>query len=364
MSAPWRWLADLLRVDRPLLPDIAASPRPWVVLSGTILVGVLAGLAAYLLPHPITLGGVGVGDIGPPAISGKLFLDGASPYQVTLKGVAITLYPFTTSLALMPLLLVSPKLWAPLFAAIVSAALAWAILRRGEPWRLLIFLSLPFWSALYSVQWSPLFAAALLAPAFLPAAAVKPQLGVVLALCGRWTRTNIAATIAFVALSVVLLPVWPLQWIRQGRFDLYEGRSPVLVGIGIVLLSCLFLWRDGRGRLLLAASIVSQRYFYDQLLLFVIPRNAMQMVMLLAASWAGAAVCYGAGWWVPKSGVQEATVWHATIVTIFLPCLAMVWVDRVKGGAAETGSGMDAVDRVDVVDKVDPVDKVDGHIVT
>jgi len=181
-----------------------------------------------------------------------------------------------------------------------------------------------------SVQWSPLFAAALLLPALLPVAVVKPQLGVVLALAGRWRVRELAVVASFLLLSVVLLPSWPLQWIRQGKLDQYEGRIPILVGAGVLLASCLFLWRSGRGRLVLGMSLIGQRYFYDQLLLFLVPKNVVEMIVLLSTSWAGAAACYGLGWYVPVSGVQDPRVWHATIATIFLPCLVMVWMEKAR----------------------------------
>lgn len=323
-------LSAFLRTDEPLVGP--ARPRYPLArtLSLAVLIGILAGAVSTFIPHPITLGGVGVGDIGPPVVSGKLYLDGRSPYQVSLKGVEITLYPFTTSLALSPLLLLSPQWWAPVFVVIVSAALAFAILTRGEIWRLLVFLSLPFWSAIHSVQWSPLFTAALLLPALLPVAIVKPQLGVVLAVSGRWRRRDVIVAATFFLLSVVLLPTWPMQWLRQGRLDQYEGRIPLLIGVGIVGVTCVYLWRNGRARLLLVMSIISQRYYYDQLLLFLIPRGPVQMAVLVATSWTGAAICWFAGWWVPASGVQDARVWQMTTASIFLPCLVMVWMEWWK----------------------------------
>lgn len=325
-----RLLESLFRLDRPLVAPAVAPARFDLVVVASILLGLLAGIATSMLPSTITLGGVGVGDIGPPLVGTKLFLDGQSPYQVRLGAVAITLYPFTTSIALAPLLLLAPKLWAPAFVAVITALLAFSILVRGEPWRLLMLLSVPYWSAVYSVQWSPVFAAALLLPALLPVAVVKPQLGLVLALSGRWRRRELVVAFAFVAISVALLPSWPILWIRQGRLAEYAGRSPVLLGIGVLLLSAAFLWRDGRARLLLGMSLIAQRYFYDQLLLFLIPRNATQMLVLLGASWAGALTAYDRRWWVPASGVQETSVWHVAVITIFLPCLVMVWLDRKR----------------------------------
>src|SRR5215212_3153186 len=126
------------------------------------------------MPHPIRLGGVGVGDIGLPLAGIAQFEAGGSPYDIRLRGHAPALYPFTTMLMLWPLKLV-PLRWAvPLFVGLSSSALAFAIARKGEPWQLLMFLSPAFWSAVQSVQWSPLLTAAVLLPPLLPLALAKP----------------------------------------------------------------------------------------------------------------------------------------------------------------------------------------------
>ena len=93
-----------------------------------------------------------------------------------------------------------------------TAAFAWALAAGRAWWRLAALLSVPFLMALYSVQWSPLFTAALLVPALLPLAVVKPQLGLALAAAGRWTwRTVVTAAGIVVASNGYVMKISPRQ---------------------------------------------------------------------------------------------------------------------------------------------------------
>lgn len=303
-----------------------------------LLIAVAGGGAAAWMPHPIRLFGVGVGDIGLPLAGIAQFERGGSPYDVRLQGSANAMYPFTTSLFLWPFRLVPLKLVVPLFVGLCTFCLAWGVLRNGQPWQLLIFLTPAYWSAVKSVQWSPLLTAALLVPALLPLAVVKPQLGIVLAAAGRWSWRTVAATLGLVALSLMVWPSWPIAWLRHGQLGTYSGVSPLLVIPGPLLLLALLRWRSRTGRLMLAMSVIAQRYFYDQLPLYLVPRSLRQMLLLLASSWAGVAAVLLLGWVHVDSGVQRKVVWAVVIVTLFLPALAMTLMNereaRTSGVAA------------------------------
>ena len=66
---------------------------------------------------------------------------------------------------LWPLTWLPMKLIVPAFIGLASAALAYGLTHQQKAWRLLLFLSPPFWAAIESVQWSPLVTASLLLPA-------------------------------------------------------------------------------------------------------------------------------------------------------------------------------------------------------
>jgi hypothetical protein len=288
------------------------------------LIGVIAAIVAFVLPHPITLGGVGIGDIGPPIVGMAQFLHGGSVYAVAVRAGRLASYPFTTMLVLSPFVLVPVRLVAALFCGVVSLALAEGIRRNGSPWQLLLFATPSYAAALYAVQWSPLLTAALLAPALLPFAVVKPQIGIALVAAGRWSwRTAVAAS-AIILLSIAIFPRWPLIWQKQGSLNTYLGRPPLLIGPGLLLLASVYAWRRWKGRTVLAMSLVPQRFFYDQLLLFVAPESVWQMALMLATSWAAFGVSYAAGWWAPRSGAQDPRAWVAVVLGFHLPAAAIV----------------------------------------
>jgi hypothetical protein len=289
-----------------------------------VAIGLSAAFAAAAMRHPIRLGGVEVGDIGLPLAGMVQFQAGGSPYELRLRGHAHPYYPFTTMVALWPLTLVPLRMAVPLFVGLTSAALAYAIARKGEWWQLLMFLSPAYWAAVQSVQWSPALTAALLLPPLLPLMLVKPQLGVVLAVSGKWSKWPLIGTIAFGLLSLVVWPVWPLEWLRHGNLRTFIGTSPVTVLPGILLLLAAIAWRTREGRLLLAMSLVAQRYFYDQLPLYLVARTWRQMLLLLVASWAMVAVLWRMGLVDTMSGMQHVAVWRALVTCLFLPALGIV----------------------------------------
>jgi hypothetical protein len=196
-----------------------------------------------------------------------------------------------------------------------------------------LFLSPAYWSAVLSVQWSPLLTAAILLPPLLPFAVVKPQLGVVLAACGRWSKGTVLGALALVAVSLIVRPAWPAEWLEHGNLQTFNGVSPVTVLPGVVLLSAVLAWRTREGRLLLAMSVVVQRYLYDQLPLYLVARTWRQLLLLLATSWTAVIVLLATRRVDPMSGAQDIEAWRALIVALFLPALGIVLKDVATSGA-------------------------------
>lgn len=323
-------VAAVFRAAWRRLPRVAdeapAGRRPPAVVRLTValLAATLAALATWWMPHGITLGGEPVGDIGPPLVSLRLLTAGHDPYDLALASGDLAQYPATTMLVLAPLAALPVPSWAPVFAAVTTGLLAWAMLRSGHWWRLLALLSVPYLMALHSVQWSPVFTAALLLPGLLPVAVAKPQLAVALVAAGQWRRTTLAVTALLVTVSFVVRPSWPLEWLASGVFGLYDSRIPLLVGPGFVLAAALLFLRSRRGRLLAAMVCIPQRFYYDPLLLFVIPTTWRQMLFLLTCSWGGALWCLQSGWWSPASGIQVPRVWIVVVLSLHLPALLLL----------------------------------------
>jgi len=289
-----------------------------------LLIGIAAGMAAYVMPHGMRLNGVEIGDIGPTLAGMQSFLHGGSPYEIGIRRGAVSKYPFMAMLVVAPLLLVPLRLAAPLFCGVSAGLLGYGILREGKRWRLLLFLSAPFVASLHSVQWTPLLTAALFIPPLLALFSVKPQIGLALVAAGRWNRVAILGGAALVLLAFVVDPHWPRDWLAHLSPEQHHGSSPLLVVPGFLLAAAALTVRAREGRLLLAQAIPPQRYFYDQLPMLLVPRTAGQMVLLVAASWIAPAVSIGLRWWDPTSGAQDLRTWTLYIVTFHLPALAMV----------------------------------------
>jgi hypothetical protein len=264
------------------------------------------------------------GDIWFPLCAANLMLAGEDPYggpcTVSWEGKTYPSNPLTTVLVVLPLLPWKDGIAGPLFIGLSSALLAGGLLREGQWWRLLVFLSAPYWSALFVVQWSPLLLALLFFPSLLPLTLAKPHIGLPVFLM-RFTPLRALLCAAFGVLTLLIDPSWPLRWLPQTRS--YGGYIPLLVfPIGLALLAALWRWRQEGGRFLLLMSLVPQRGFYDALLLWYLPRTPVQMVGLTLASWIGYAA-------VGVVGVPLLVVG-----SVYGPALLLVLTAR-EGGAGD-----------------------------
>ncbi|HKY98690.1 MAG TPA: hypothetical protein VJL35_12595 [Gemmatimonadaceae bacterium] len=165
------------------------------------------------------------------------------------------------------------------------------------------------------------------------AATVIPSLGFVLpakpnlGLSGFAALANRRAIIGCVvtlSLSLLLQPTWPVEWLMElKRRTPGNYGSPLLVTGGFLLLSALFRWRRPEARLLLAMSILPQSLlFYDQLILWLVPKTRIESALLGITSYAG--------WFLATRLIHGSTsdvskvYGPAILLTIYLPCLIMV----------------------------------------
>jgi hypothetical protein len=223
-------------------------------------------------------------------------------------------YPLTAGLFALPFVRLQPEVAAGLFYGLSSALLAFGLTRHGYR-RLMIFLAYPYWAGLLTVQWSPIIAASSFFPLLLPLTMAKPQIGLPVFLT-RASRRGIVACAVVVALSVAVMPRWPLLWAAQ--MGHYEHFVPLLVFPGVFLLLALLRYRDRDAMLLVLAACMPQRWFFDSFILWLIPKSRREILATVFFSW-------GAGIWrwyhVPRS-FTEVGRW--TVVLIYLPMLSMV----------------------------------------
>jgi hypothetical protein len=201
--------------------------------------------------------------------------------------------------------------------------------------RLPILASGPFVSAAVMVQWSPLLAAAALLPSLGLFAAAKPNLGLA-AVGARPTWRAVVGAAALVALSLVVAPQWPLDWLRVLR----QGVEAITLPGGVLVLLALLRWRRPEARLVVLLACVPQIVaFYDQLLLLLVPRTARESMLAALLSLAAFQGWLWRGELAPGqwTGTSEAWPWIGAL--LFAPAVVMVlrrpnegelpgWVER------------------------------------
>ena len=267
-------------------PGEATSPTIRARALTALGIGVATGLLAlYSVQRPGA-----VPDFLYPWTGIRVFLTGADPYAAMQGGGPppydeALFYPFTALLALFPFARLPLPVASALFFGMSSAALAYLITREAL-WRVHVFMSAPFVTAALLVQFSPLLMTAAFIPALGFLATLKPNVGLpILAYQPSWKAAIGCA--AFVGLSLIVFPTWPLGWLDSIRHDTRVGAHaiPVLQLGGFLLLLAALRWRLRAGRLLLAMSIVPQQlFFYDQVPLWLVPRTRQQSIALTACS--------------------------------------------------------------------------------
>jgi hypothetical protein len=232
-----------------------------------------------------------------------------NPYDTPLEQ-----YPLPAAFPALPLLRLRPEVAAGVFYGVSSALLALGLTRKNYS-RLRIFLAYPFWAGLLTAQWSTLIAASAFFPTLLPATMMKPQVGLPVFLT-RLTRRGLLSCIAIGALSLIILPQWPLLWLGQTHY--YEHFIPLIVFPGPLLWLALFRYRDRDAWLLLLAAMMPQRWFFDAFTLWLIPKTRREILPTVLLSW-------GAGiyrWYHQPANFTE--VGRVAVIFLYLPMLAVV----------------------------------------
>ena len=245
-------------------------------------------------------------------------------------------YPFPTLFAIAPFALLPLGVALAAFIGISSACLAFAVLARC-PSRLPIFFGSGFFVALVLGQWSPILTASVVLPALGWVAVLKPNLGVATTATNP-TRVAIFGGGGLLAVSLIIQPSWPVEWLRN-LHAMPPHPMPIQVPGGFLILLALLRWRRREARLLAAMACVPQlMYFADQLPLWLVAETRRQSVLLSALSstaWAASLVVN------IEAGRQPAfSSVPYVLAGVYLPALIMVlrrpnegpvpaWVERL-----------------------------------
>jgi len=295
--------------------------------------------ARYWLPLALTawaalLGWLTVGwpwDAVQLQIAARAYLAGSDPYAaVPAAGFPFELYyPFPAVLLAVPFAAMPDALARVAWAAATGAAFVWGV--RGAPR-----------AAALSAGFAVCLVLGQIAPAMMGVAAVpwlgfllaaKPSIGLALFAAYPSRRTFISGA-AFVALSLVLLPDWPLRWLHA--LGTMPQQAPVVLPGGAILLLGFLRWRTPEGRLIGTLALIPHGA-YDAVVLFLACRTLRQGLVLGVLSWVGA---FLSGWlWpqTPEGGMPHAGRWLVALVSLYLPALWLVL--RNPGSAPTTPPG-------------------------
>lgn len=292
-----------------------------------LLALLIACISTGVSYHQLTQRGFLASDFMWPLRAATYVLAGENPYElIRPQGPypfdAPFYYPLTAALVAIPFTSFPPYLAGALFFGISAGILMYAILKH-DPQRWPLFLSAPFFVAASVAQWSPLIAAAALFPSLQALATCKPNLGIAAFLYRPTLRGAVVATI-FLGITLLIHPTWPGDW-----FSSIHGspryHAPILSSpFGLLLLLGLLRWRSARGRLLAWLSIVPQLlWFYDQLLLGLLPRSWVTGLLYSALSWAAYYL-----WFIHSRGIDMGSQVEAArpyvMNLLYLPALLIV----------------------------------------
>lgn len=270
------------------------------------VVGLVSGALCWLLLHRTQRG---AGDFSWAIWAARDLLARRNPYDRPMQ-----LYPLPCAIFGLPFVWFKPEIAAGAFYGASSALLAFGLTRHGYH-RLLIFFAYPYWAGLLEAQWGPLIlAAAFLAP-LLPVVLAKPQLGLPI-LCTAPTKRGILSCLVLLSLAFFIMPDWLSFWLSH--LNRYVRYIPLFVIPGPVLGLALLRYRERDARMLLLTALMPQRWFYDTLILWFIPKSRREILWTVFFSW-------GAGLWrwyhFPHSFTQ---VGRWVVIFLYLPMLVVV----------------------------------------
>jgi hypothetical protein len=260
-----------------------------------------------------------------PWRAARALLDGQNPYRVIRPTGPYPFntaffYPLPAGIAALPFALFRPSVAGAAFVGLSSGLLAFGLARtRSGLAKLPLFASAPFCMAALLAQWSPLMMAGAVIPSLQFLGVAKPNVALP-CFAYRPTIRGVLLGVAFVVLSLAIIPTWPFDW-RDALRDAPRYRAPITYFGGPILLLAAIRWRRAEARALLAMSFMPQlTLFYDQLPLWLVPTTVWRSLALSALSWVAWAQ------WYPSRAIPT----HVAIARpwvfglIYIPALILV----------------------------------------
>jgi hypothetical protein len=234
-------------------------------------------------------------------------------------------WPWPLQYPLPSVLLALPFSYLPIafargaFVGVSTALLAWVLSARAW-WPLLALASGQMIVAVGSVQWTPLFAAAILLPGLRWLWAAKPTTGGVL-FAAYPNRLTLAGGVVLYALAFAAWPGWLDGWLPAA------ATAPHKPGIarlgGFLLLLALLRWRRPEARQLAAAALIPlSPHLYEGLPLLLLARSRREMLLLALCGMLGLI----AGLTIMREVRFEHNPidWLIVLLSCYLPALVVV----------------------------------------
>lgn len=302
------WLSIILRTsaEAAMLQLIGQESAMRTRVAVSVAIGLASAAFCWLLLAHFHQGAA---DFTWAIRAARSMLAGRNPYDTPYQQ-----YPLTAAFFALPFVWLRPELAGALFYGVSSGLLAFGMTRHGYH-RLLVFLAYPYWAGILTAQWAPLITASAFFPLLLPVTMAKPQIGLPVAL-NHLSRRGVVACLVVAVLSLIVMPHWPLWW--AGQFGYYQHFIPLLVLPGPLLALALLRLRDRDVFLLLTAAVMPQRWFFDALILWLIPKTRREIVWTAGLSW-------GAGiwrWYHTPQTMQQVGLW--SVLFLYLPMLVVV----------------------------------------
>jgi hypothetical protein len=241
------------------------------------------------------------GDFGQIWFAARALLSGGDPYDLIGPGKPFAMdfsfrYPLPAVLVAVPMTPLNDYVASGLVIGLGLGCLAWALMRNGHA-PLLGLMSAAIASALSSVQWSPLLAAAtVLAPLGVLYVA-KPTIGLAMFIA-RPSRWAIVGGIGLMVVAFLIQPNWLAQW-RNALTDRTGTATLALHPGGALALLALIKWRRPEARMLAVLACVPMTpALYETVPLLLIPRRWWEAALLVAAS-------YGVAGWVMRMPLRD-----------------------------------------------------------
>jgi hypothetical protein len=149
----------------------------------------------------------------------------------------------------------------------------------------------------------------------------------------RPSKTAVIGSAVFFAVAFVFNPHWVSEWhdsLAHRVSDVYW--APLAIVGGPLLLLALFKWRRPEARMLIVLSLVPQLFlFYDQLLLWLIPKTWRESFLLSVLSWV--ALYFGNKGFGANPSTREVVSSYAMPIMflLFLPSLVMILLRPNEG---------------------------------